>query len=121
MEFAMLEEISLMKNGTLVLVKKPPKSRLVGSKWVFKLKEAIERFEPLKYKKRVMAQGYSQRDGVDYNEEFSPITKYTNIRILLSIVTRFDLQTNGYQNNIPSWRTRWNHFYETNRGIWGQR
>ena len=38
-----------------------------------------------------MARGFAQKEGIDYNEIFSPVVKYTSIRILLSIVATKDL------------------------------
>ena len=39
-----------------------------------------------------MAKGYSQREGVDYNEIFSPVVKHTLIRIILAMVARYNLE-----------------------------
>lgn len=50
--------ISLVKNWTWLLVKKPIKAKLVNRKWVFKLKEGIEEIKLVRYKERVIAQGF---------------------------------------------------------------
>ena len=44
------------------------------------------------YKERLVARGYAQKEGIDYNEIFSPVVKYTSIWILLAIVAQFDLE-----------------------------
>jgi hypothetical protein len=63
----------------------------VGSKWLFKKKSnAAGKVE--KYKARLVAKGYSQVDGIDFGEIFSPVAKLTYIRFLLSIVVAFDLE-----------------------------
>ena len=89
----MEEEISsLKKNNTWILVRKPEDRKLVGCKWIFKLKDGATSIEPLKYKARLVAKGFTQREGVAYNEVFSPVVKYSSIRVLLAITTYHDLE-----------------------------
>ena len=45
-----------------------------------------------KYKARLVAKGYAQKEGIDYNEIFSPVVMHTSIRILLAIVAQFDIE-----------------------------
>ena len=45
-----------------------------------------------KYKARLIAKGYSQVEGIDFGEIFSPIAKMTSIRFLLSLAATFDLE-----------------------------
>ena len=45
-----------------------------------------------KYKAQLVANGYSQVEGIDFGEIFSPIAKLTSIRFLLSLVVAFDLE-----------------------------
>jgi hypothetical protein len=69
----------------------PAGRKYVGRKWLFKKKfNAQSKVE--KYKAWLVAKGYSQVDGIDFGELFSPIAKLTSIRFLLSIVAAFDLE-----------------------------
>lgn len=50
---------SLKKNGTWILVKQPENQKLVGCKWIFKIKECISGVELLRYKARLVAKGFT--------------------------------------------------------------
>ena len=45
----------------------------------------------MRYKARLVAKRYSQREGIDYSEVFSPVVRCTSIRMLLSIIAAQDL------------------------------
>jgi hypothetical protein len=82
---AMMEEYnSIMNNDVWEVVPRPEGKSVVTSKWLYKLKfVAYGSIE--KYKARFMARGFSQVEGFDYDETFSPIARYTSIRALISI------------------------------------
>jgi len=67
----------------------PNNKTAIGCKWVFKIKynadETVER-----YKTRLIVKGYTQTEGTDYFETFSPITKMTTIRLLLSLASIYN-------------------------------
>lgn len=85
------EMVSLNKNETWVLVQRPDKKRVIGCKWVYKKKPGIPGIEPPRHKGRLVAKGYSQVEGVDYNEVFAPVVKHISIRNILSLVVNEDL------------------------------
>lgn len=80
---------SLEKNKTWNLVPLPKGKRVVDSKWVFKVKRNSEG-EIERYKARLVARGFSQRQGFDYSETYSPVVKMTTLRILLSLANQED-------------------------------
>lgn len=57
---------------------------MIGSKWVFKIKTTPDG-KPAKFKARLVAQGLSQKNGVDYDEVFAPVVRATTIRTLLCL------------------------------------
>jgi hypothetical protein len=75
----MIEEYqSILKNDVWDVVPRPEGKSVVTSKWIYKIKHgddgSIE-----KYKERFVARGFSQVEGVDYDETFAPIARYTSI------------------------------------------
>jgi hypothetical protein len=89
---AMVEEmIPLDKNEAWDLVDLSTGRNPMGSKWVFKNKlNAKGKVE--KYKARLVAKGYSQVEGIDFGEIFSPVVKLTSIRFMLSVDVAFDFE-----------------------------
>uniref|UniRef100_A0A2N9IYF6 Reverse transcriptase Ty1/copia-type domain-containing protein n=1 Tax=Fagus sylvatica TaxID=28930 RepID=A0A2N9IYF6_FAGSY len=71
-------------NHTWTLTPLPPDQHPIGCKWVYKIKHnsdgTIER-----YKERLVAKGYTQREGFDYYDTFSPVAKFGTVRMLLAV------------------------------------
>jgi Reverse transcriptase (RNA-dependent DNA polymerase) len=88
----MKEEIKSMdQNQVWDLVDLPSGSKKVGCKWIFKIKHdskgKIER-----YKTRLVAKGFTQKEVIDFNEIFSPVSKKDSLRIVLALVAHYDLE-----------------------------
>ncbi|KAG8499488.1 hypothetical protein CXB51_005964 [Gossypium anomalum] len=87
---AVLEEIKALEdNGTWEISKLPTGKKTVGCKWIFTTK-----FKPDgsidRYKARLVARGFAQTYGLDYEETFAPMAKLNTIRVLLSIAVNLE-------------------------------
>ena len=74
---------SLMSNQTWELAELPPGKKTLHNKWVYRIKEHDGN---KRCKARLVVKGFQQKEGVDYNEIFSPVVKLTTIRLVLKIV-----------------------------------
>jgi len=89
----MKEEIdSLLKNGTWDIVEWPKEQKVISCRWLFKLKPGIPGVEAQRYKARLVARGFTQQKGIDYEEVFAPVVKHISIRILMSAVVKDDME-----------------------------
>jgi heptaprenylglyceryl phosphate synthase len=82
---------SLLKNETWDLVMFPSGRNPFSRKWVFK-KNINAVVHVKKFKARLIAKGYSQIEGVNFGDIFSPIAKLTSIRVLMSLAVAFDMK-----------------------------
>ncbi|KAL9256460.1 Copia protein-like protein [Drosera capensis] len=74
---------SIEKNNTWTLTELPPGHKVIGLKWVFKLKKDSEG-RVIKHKARLVAKSYVQRQGIDIKEVFAPVAKLDTIRLILA-------------------------------------
>lgn len=85
------EMASLLKNETWELKTLPKGQPVVSCRWVFKSKlqpdGKVER-----YKARLVARGFSQTQGVDYFESFSPVVRYESVRTVLAVAAKHDME-----------------------------
>jgi hypothetical protein len=84
---AMTEEYqSIMKNDVWDIVPRPKGKSVVTSKWIYKIKHVADGSVE-KYKEIFVARGFSQVEGIDYEETFSLVARYTSIYTIISIVS----------------------------------
>ena len=79
------EYSSIMKNDVWEVVPRPEGKSVVTSRWLYKVKHAADGSIE-KFKARFVARGFSQVEGVDYEDTFTPVARYTSIRSIISIV-----------------------------------
>lgn len=89
-KIAICEELAAhADNGTWELVPKRAHMREITAKWIFKIKDDIE---GKRYKARLVARGFSQREGADYSEIFAPVVRMDSVRLLFSLTAQLNLK-----------------------------
>ena len=66
-------------------------AKTVGYKWVYKTKYDSNGNVEI-FKARLMAKGFTQRECIDYNETFSPVSCKDSFRIIMALVAHYDLE-----------------------------
>ncbi|CAI6006815.1 unnamed protein product [Closterium sp. NIES-65] len=84
------EMASWKSTGTYVDAVPPPGANIVSGMWIFRVKRPPG--SPPVFKARYVARGFSQRQGVDYFQTFSPTPKMTTLRVLLHIAAQRDYE-----------------------------
>ena len=80
----MNEELnSIEKNNTWELVELPKNKKAIGVKWVYKVK-VNPKGEVVRYKARLVARGFLQRQGIDYEEVFAPVARLETVRVVVA-------------------------------------
>ncbi|CAI7883935.1 unnamed protein product [Closterium sp. NIES-54] len=87
------EMASWKSTGTYVEEVPPPGANIVSGMWIFRVKRPPG--SPPVFKARYVARGFSQRQGVDYFQTFSPTPKMTTLRVLLHIAVQRDYELNS--------------------------
>ena len=82
----MVEEYdSIVKNSAWQIVPRSEGKLVVGLRWIYKVKQAVDRSVE-KYKEIfVVARGFSQIEGIDYEETFAPVVRYSSMRAILAL------------------------------------
>lgn len=85
------EIISMLDNGVFDIVEKPQGRKIVSCRWVFAHKKDAEG-NIYRYKARLVARGYSQVHGVDYDEVFAPVVRFDTLRFMLAYAAKHNLE-----------------------------
>ena len=85
------EMTSLRENDVWDLVELTHGRKAIGSKWVFKKKMGADGTVE-RYKARLVAQGYAQRYGMDYDETFCPVVRQESLRVLIALSVKNGLK-----------------------------
>ena len=90
-DLAMNNEMqALEENNTFELVSPPKDKKVIGSKWVYAIK--TDKNGQDHFKARFVAKGFSQVEGIDYQETFSPTARMNSIRVISQIAVKNDLE-----------------------------
>ena len=80
---------------------RPYGKKFVGSRWIYKVKHVADgRVE--KYKACFMAKGFSQKEGIDYEETFAPVSRDSSIRTIISLAAKMGWCVHQMDVKLPS-------------------
>jgi hypothetical protein len=98
---AMVEEYdSIVRNDIWEAVPGPVGKSVVTSRWLYKTKFVADGSID-KHKAHFVARGFSQIEGVDYDETFAPVARYTSIRNIIAIAA--DMGWSKCEDRISEW------------------
>ena len=80
---------AIEENETWKFVDPPPGCRPINLKWVYKVKRD-ELGAIVKHKTRLVARGFVQREGIDFEEVFAPVARMESVRLLLALAAAKD-------------------------------
>jgi hypothetical protein len=96
----MMEEYqSTMKNNVWEIVPRPEGKSIVTSKWVYKIKHVVDGSID-KYNVRFVARGFSKKEGEEYDEMFSLVSRYTSIRAIIYLAASMGWSLHQMDVNI---------------------
>ncbi|KAJ9557089.1 hypothetical protein OSB04_011703 [Centaurea solstitialis] len=111
---AMQEELAeFIRNNVWLLVPRPRKRTIIGSKWIFRNK-LDEVGTIIRNKARLVAQGYRQEEGIDYDETFAPVARLEAIRLFLAFAAHMNFKPPGFVD--PKFA---DHVYKLNKALYG--
>jgi hypothetical protein len=134
---AMHEELNnFERNQVWELVPRPSKYNVIGTRWVFRNKQDQDGIV-VRNKARLVAQGYTQVEGLDFSETYAPVARLETIRILLAYACAHNIKLyqmdvksaflNGYINELvfveqpPGFgdEKKPNHVYKLKKALYG--
>ena len=84
--YAMVEEYdSIIRNSAWEVVPRLVGKSVVGSRWIYNMKQVADGSVE-KYKAIFVARGFSQVEGIEYEENFAPVARYSSIRSILALL-----------------------------------
>jgi hypothetical protein len=116
---AMLEEYkSIITNVFGDIVPRPKDKSVVSSKWIYKIKYAAEGSVE-KFKEIFVARGFTQKEGIDYEETFSSVARYTSIRTIIALapVLCWKLHQMDVKTTLLNGKIEWEVFVEQPNGF----
>jgi hypothetical protein len=78
---------SIIKNDVWEIAPRPKNKDVVSSKWLYKIKHVADGSIE-KNKARFVAHGFSQKEGIDYDETFAPVASYTSIKTIIALAAK---------------------------------
>ena len=87
--------------------------------WVFRLKVGPNRLVE-RHKARLVAQGFSQKQGLHYDETFSPVVRFDSLRTVIALAVQnsmIETTPDGCYNSIPEWRVARRCLHEAARSL----
>jgi hypothetical protein len=73
------------------IVPRPKGRKVIGSKWVFRVKRGPDG-SIQKHKARIIAQGFTQVEGIDFDQTFAPVAKFSSLQTVFALATKHDLE-----------------------------
>ena len=94
------------------MVPRPQDKTIVTSKWLYKIKHAVDG-STKKDKAHFFACGFSQKEGIDYDEIFAPVARYNTIRSIMALAS-----SQGWNLHQMDVKTAFLHVQSKRRSIW---
>jgi hypothetical protein len=90
LQAAKTEYNGIIKMNVFELVPRPNDKNIVGSTWNFRVK-LDDKGNVARYKARLCAQGFTQEEGIDYDETYAPVAKLNSLRTLFTVAAKDEL------------------------------